>query len=424
MKRQRREEDFNPSSSAISPAGKSKHMGGKASSAFWEDDGDEDAHSQEYNDDAHWEGRGGEFGHQALPVGDLSADFDGVPTDGEQYLAMVRREAEQHGRAGGKRQNEFSKQVAGPASPEELLSSPQDLDVRVRTCEITSIPAIPSTRWRATYVNRFKALREAVSTTPTRPITNPNFGKLPQKGRVDQWYEFVHRRAIPNGVRIEVDGDDWEASNYATHESQRQREQAQARLDPTRRYSNGTDAAGGHVLPREPSASLMKRLQSYHILQLLTIFPYWFNLPLPAHASNEDVYNVNAPQALHQLYANWLFSLLAFLDHRLTSDEISILRTLARACIAAVALHRAKRAAKAKRHKSASLAGTWEEEQQRMEGEEGAWCVVAAVVGVWGQQDLWDDALAILKDASAGDGGGDDVDMEQDHDNEVDLLSR
>ena len=30
---------------------------------------------------------------QSLPVGELPPDFDGVPLDGEQYLAMVRSEA-------------------------------------------------------------------------------------------------------------------------------------------------------------------------------------------------------------------------------------------------------------------------------------------------------------------------------------------
>lgn len=36
--------------------------------------------------------RGGkrEYGQAILPVAELPNDFDGVPLDGEQYLAMVR----------------------------------------------------------------------------------------------------------------------------------------------------------------------------------------------------------------------------------------------------------------------------------------------------------------------------------------------
>lgn len=34
--------------------------------------------------------RGAEYGQTILPVGELPADFSGVPLDGEQYLAMVR----------------------------------------------------------------------------------------------------------------------------------------------------------------------------------------------------------------------------------------------------------------------------------------------------------------------------------------------
>ena len=31
-----------------------------------------------------------EYGQSSLPVAELPSDFDGVPVDGEQYLAMVR----------------------------------------------------------------------------------------------------------------------------------------------------------------------------------------------------------------------------------------------------------------------------------------------------------------------------------------------
>lgn len=101
---------------------------------------------------------------------------------------------------------------------------------------------------------------------------------------------------------------------------------------------------------------------------------------------------------LDPLHSRWLFALLAHLDSRLVSDDISTLRTLARACIAAVVLSRMRRAAarfKAKvgsdgDENSAAVVTLVDEDP--LEGEMGAWMVVCAVAGIWGQSDLWQDA--------------------------------
>lgn len=106
------------------------------------------------------------------------------------------------------------------------------------------------------------------------------------------------------------------------------------------------------------------------------------------------------------------------------SEEISTLRTLARACVAAITLSRIRRKALSSRSsmKQTQLppgAATEkaegerrdkdeeeeqvvqedeEEEEKRMRRDEaGAWMVVAIVAGVWGQSDLWEDARTDMK---------------------------
>jgi hypothetical protein len=181
---------------------------------------------------------------------------------------------------------------------------------------------------------------------------------------------------------IEIDGDEWSAPQMPA--AGRSRDEAEPQ------DTSATE--------REPSAPLLKRLTTVsvgsearsaradtarqtHILAALTVLPYWFTLPFAGPAP--------AP-VFNPLYARWLFALLAMLDGRLTSDEISTLRVLARACIASLALSRAKRSAKARLAKRTLTDDEW------LVGEEGAWSVIAAVAGVWGQWDMWDDAATEL----------------------------
>jgi hypothetical protein len=114
------------------------------------------------------------------------------------------------------------------------------------------------------------------------------------------------------------------------------------------------------------------------MLSVLTAIPYWIALRVSSQPSEGAGAPTTRP-AIDPLISRWCFSLLAKLDRRLTSDEISILRVLARACIAAISLRRVEL-------KDTEYSG------MDLQNESGAWIVVAIVTGVWGQSDLWMDA--------------------------------
>lgn len=80
-------------------------------------------------------------GQQSLPVGVLPPDFNGVPLDGAQYLAMVRAEAESHPRVmvAAQRPIEGTKPVSAPAT--------------------NSVDTLPSTEWRTVFIERFRRMR-------------------------------------------------------------------------------------------------------------------------------------------------------------------------------------------------------------------------------------------------------------------------
>lgn len=87
---------------------------------------------------------------------------------------------------------------------------------------------------------------------------------------------------------------------------------------------------------------------------------------------------------LEPIHQRWLFWLLIRLDNQLLGDDISDLRVLARACIAYI-----------KSSAEAGMTGT--AEGCDSESLVGYWMVVAAVAGVWGQKDIWDEARACFR---------------------------
>lgn len=65
-------------------------------------------------------------------------------------------------------------------------------------------------------------------------------------------------------------------------------------------------------------------------------------------------------------------------------DDISVLRILARACIACIAQSRIQASSK---HR---------ERDDILQDEMGAWMVICAIAGVWAQHDLWQDGIDTL----------------------------
>lgn len=308
------------------------------------------------------------FGVQSLPVGILPEGFSGDPTDGEQYLAIVRREA---AAAPGIFLAAHNPHAASPSVPHNGngdASSSSASSTLVASASTTEQGAeedrllMPSPEWKQAFSTQFQNAREALSNPPTQPVKLTK-DDLPKIGNTNAWYAWMHGRPPPPASPEEAERQSSKAYEW--------------RL-------------------REPSATLLLRLSTEQILGLLEAFPYWLAHRVPIPDSQGQVVEAEVLQPFH---ARWLFSLLLKLDARLVSEEISILRTLARACVAAITLSRIRRKALRSRHKPGGEVGEAQEsgEARMSRDEAGAWMVVAIVAGVWGQSDLWEDAIADMR---------------------------
>jgi len=93
------------------------------------------------------------------------------------------------------------------------------------------------------------------------------------------------------------------------------------------------------------------------------------------------------------------------MDRNLLSEDISILRELIRAIIESLKLFRMRqKVLNSKKKRTVGLGaeerieGLKDGEKEKVEDPEtGAWMIIAIVVGVWGQMDLWKDARDTLR---------------------------
>ncbi|KAI0082424.1 hypothetical protein K474DRAFT_1655190 [Panus rudis PR-1116 ss-1] len=105
-------------------------------------------------------------------------------------------------------------------------------------------------------------------------------------------------------------------------------------------------------------------------------FTHWINLHLDR----------TQPHA-HQItdtHARWMFALLSRVDDYLSADEMALLRNLARACMSLL---------KERLQRPPDDAG-----DDTSISESSCWMIITAVVGIWGQKDLWMDVESILSE--------------------------
>lgn len=298
------------------------------------------------------------FGVQSLPVAILPDDFSGDPTDGEQYLAVVRREAAAAPGVFLAAHNPYAQDtLEAPSS----AAAPKTEDDEL---------IMPSTEWRTTFMQQYKNAREALSNPPLEPVKLTR-DDLPKLSNTSAWYAWIHGRP-PAPTSAE-----------------------EAEKQSARKYEWRI---------REPSASLLLRLGTEQTLALLEAFPYWIAHRVTIPDSQSRRSERLQGEVLQPLHARWIFALLLRLDGRLVSEEISVLRTLARACVAAITLSRIRRKAVRSRVRPDEVGelgegagGTGDEEQRMRRDEAGAWMIIAIVAGVWGQSDLWHDAAGDMK---------------------------
>lgn len=191
-----------------------------------------------------------------------------------------------------------------------------------------------------------------------------------------RWYTFVHGRTPPS-----------EKERQTMADVCREKDLHGACSDSESEVSDMLDVAEPKdVLNaydydfRRPSLQVLMQLDTNDIIALTKLFRKWMQ-----HA--QFAYVHGSPAAIHPVHAQWLFSLLACLDQRLDSDDISTLRVLARACIKCIVRTREQ------------VAPTSTNDADFLECESGAWMIIAIIAGIWGQLDLWIEAHDRLAEA-------------------------
>ncbi len=125
-------------------------------------------------------------------------------------------------------------------------------------------------------------------------------------------------------------------------------------------------------------------------------FAHWINLYLEDNDTPQQMQMQPQPQyVVTETHGQWMFTLLARVDEFTSADETSTLRSLARGCLGLIKLRMLERAAGTP--SSASSAGqSGSTRDSEVISEASCWMIVTAIIGLWAQRDLWQDAEQML----------------------------
>jgi hypothetical protein len=121
-------------------------------------------------------------------------------------------------------------------------------------------------------------------------------------------------------------------------------------------------------------------------LHLLMYFTHWINQQLSYPSSSQ----------LTETHARWIFVLLSRIEDHIAADDMSLLRNLARACLGLIKVAISQRSMSVELEEQPNV-GHSNEKCNEVMAERSCWIIISAVVGVWGQRDLWMDAEAMLE---------------------------
>ncbi|KZT36718.1 hypothetical protein SISSUDRAFT_1049558, partial [Sistotremastrum suecicum HHB10207 ss-3] len=378
------------------------------------------------------------MGRQILPVARLRDDFDGVPQDGMEYLFTVRRDA---------RALPHTTRAPNPFKNVQEITQTPSLSTSTHLPRRNKRIERPSEEWRITFEERFRNLRlNAVQSTihvalpsssssgPIVPVTldrerwrafldgkpASEWNPPPKTKRQEQRIREREGEYRPIKRQRTEDYDGYLATDRREPSAEHERAESPAVLvfteDGQEVETGGIPKDQGPQAPssashpdpikqedipaesetyksREPSPLLLSHITGRGPVHLLRAFTYWLRHRRPR--SDEATMRIYAVELSH---ARWIFALLIKVDEHLTSDDISFLRELARACLEVIG------------DSYRELPSTSQSDEQDEEGELTEtsarkpdfretgpwWSVVAAVASIWGQKDLWMDAEEII----------------------------
>ncbi|GAA5925831.1 SIP1 domain-containing protein [Sporobolomyces koalae] len=381
--------------------------------------------------------RGGN-GSQVLPVADLDDDFDGVPEDGMEYLFLVRREASNHAKVTRASQNPYETVEAlhKKIVPERVHSSRPSEEWRsafvdkFRTTRMRmAMPPPPNTMPEV----GLKAFPPARQESAWRVLINGKRSK-PTKLPVQEEATITSEvTSATTGENIEM--NDLEAAKAAILASLEldTPEQAEPKTPPSSKVAappiaaastTGSETVSSQTpeydkLPQLPTPSLIVSIPRTSLIHVLSHFNDWYTdrLELYEQESTWTPSTIFAPTTLrrkpgqptkrsvepekdnrppviaplptpHEVH--WMLSLLSRLNELLDGDDLSSLRLLAKTLVEMVEV--SEKAVTNRKSTEVDRANTMTERRVRDEEDEArarCWMVIAAIAGVWKQEDLW-----------------------------------
>lgn len=334
-------------------------------------------------------------GRQILPVANLPDDFDGDPTDGMQYLFLVRRDARR------------LPHIKRAHNPYEESVRPHDPPVSAIARGV-----LPCEKWQDTFQSHFCNLRKNL-TQPTIHVRRSSLMQqsIPEKKDREAWWNFLaghpesewspaarvelrkkskvaqHTPAVLESLRdasqgidavpsrgpnpTETPGDDTQTVAAANLSLQLMVEPSDGNLaTPMSSQDTQGPQEDAKPLPREATPNRLRGIDHRMSIHLLMYFVHWINL----HLQNFD----DASKIITNSHARWILSLLTRVEDTVSADEMNLLRNLARACLGILQTRRGR------------------VEAAEAISDASCWMIFTAVAGVWGQKDLWTDAEAVL----------------------------
>ncbi|KAJ3736541.1 hypothetical protein DFJ43DRAFT_1052681 [Lentinula guzmanii] len=325
------------------------------------------------------------FGRQILPVANLPDTFDGIPSDGMEYLFTVRRDA---------RLLPHVARVPNPYQAKNPIIPPRSLE--------TTHPSLPSPEWRSLFEIRFRNLRKNIA-QPTDSTASSSKLRIPDLKNRSAWWDFLAGKPEsvwnppkkPKALKQKKFGRGMRAFNddvgliynvASTHEGDIVSQPAEGFLPVSPEQQGDETIAESSPLPCKPVAPtslLLGQLDDRMALHLLMYFTYWINQHLTKDRQPPF-------PRLTRAHLQWVFTLLTRVDDYISADDMNLLRNLTRTCIALLKVIICE---------PTSL----DPDKQVDAGEDNAddqaacWMIISVVIGIWGQRDLWMDAEEMLK---------------------------
>ncbi|KAF8605344.1 hypothetical protein BDV93DRAFT_521670 [Ceratobasidium sp. AG-I] len=361
------------------------------------------------------------LGNRVLPVADLPSDFSGEPEDGAQYLFLVRRDA-----------------LSLPHTTRVFNPYETPIAPSVPSTHKPRHPCLPSEEWRLSFEETFKVFRQTwragkASQLPLK--ADSQTPKVPRPKDRGGWLEFINGTEKSAGKPKPVSfppstafaprsvlgknaasphtnpASEGQPSPFAASNIQAAGIVEDESSDTSSEEEPEEEQEPASREPRKPLPSIIKRMDDHGAIHLLMFIAYWIRNSLEGNTAPSQA--LSRPFHFPKHHQQWAFALLAQLDTSLRSEEISHLREVARACIAAIREDLALDgpviveadsgvelvdAASSSRTPVNPDSGN---HNPRYDHLVGAWMVVGIIASVWGQRDMWQDAEETLADLVA-----------------------